>query len=100
MNILDFIPLGITNAISQEELAICMNCDKRTVRQAVFNARAKGAVICSTCEETTGGYYIPLSVDEALPYVNMQRNRIKSATLALKSVEDFIKNSQQGGDSI
>lgn len=99
-NIVDFIPSGITNAVSQEELAIRMNCDKRTVRALIFNARVHNAVICSTCEGTTGGYYIPLSANEALPYINMQRSRIRSAELALKPVEDFIKNSQQGGDCI
>lgn len=90
-DIIEFIPYGKENAISQEDLANVMRCDKRTVRQAVFNARTKGAVICSTCEGTAGGYYIPLSANEARPYVAMQESRINSAVLALKPVRDFIR---------
>ena len=98
MNILDFIPYGINNAISQEELSTRSGLDKRTVRQAVFNARLHGAVICSTCESSSGGYYIPDNPQEAVPYVNMQRNRINSAELALKSAEEYIRDSDyQGG---
>lgn len=91
MNILDFIPYGKENAVSQEELAIRMHTDKRTVRQLVYSVRVRGAVICSTCEgEPTAGYYRPISANEAMPYVRMQRSRIASAEAALRSAEDFI----------
>lgn len=94
-NILDLIPFGKENAISQEELAIRMQSDCRTARAAVFNARVRGAVICSTCEgEPTAGYYRPISVAEALPYVNMQRSRIASAKAALRSAEEYISNAE------
>lgn len=93
MNILDFISYGKENAVSMEELSLRMKCDKRTARAAVFNARVQGAVICSTCEgEPTAGYYRPVSVREAMPYVRMQRSRISSAEAALKSAEDFISH--------
>lgn len=94
MNIIDFIPFGRKNAVSMKELSIRMRCDKRTVRAAVFNARIHGAVICSTCDgDSSDGYYRPVSAEEALPYVNMQRKRIESAKAALKSTEDYIKGS-------
>lgn len=93
--ILDFIPFGKENAISMEELAIRMKCDKRTARKRVFAARVKGAKICSTCEgEPTAGYYIPLSVNEAIPYQKMQRSRITSAEAALKPIDDYIANAE------
>lgn len=90
-NILDLIPFGKENAISQEELAIRMQSDRRTARAAVFNARVRGAVICSTCEgEPTAGYYRPISATEAMPYVRMQRSRIQSAQAALRSAEKYV----------
>ena len=96
-NILDFIPYGKENAISQEELAIRMQCDRRTVRASVFSARRNGAVICSTCEgEPTAGYYRPISAAEAVPYVKMQRSRIASARAALRSAEEYISDAEQG----
>lgn len=93
MDIIDFIPCGKKNAISNGELAILLNTDKRTARKIVYQARVKGANICSTCEgDATAGYYIPLSVEEARPYQKMQRSRISSAEAALKPTEDFINN--------
>lgn len=94
-NIIDFIPFGRENAISQEELAIRMQSDRRTARAAVFNARVRGAVICSTCEgEPTAGYYRPISAAEAVPYVNMQRSRINSAKAALKAAEKYVTGEE------
>lgn len=94
MNIVDFIPKGRENAISMTELSIRLDCDKRTVRAAVFDARKSGAIICSTCDgNSSDGYYQPVSVEEVIPYVRMQQSRIESAKLALKSAEDYIKGS-------
>lgn len=93
MNILNFIPYGKKNAISNEELAIRLNTDKRTARKIVHLARIKGANICSTCEgELTAGYYIQLSKEEAIPYQKMQRSRISSAEAALRPTENFINS--------
>ena len=90
MNIIDYIPDGINNAISLNDLAVILQADTRTVRQMVHNARKNGAVICSTCDNDNGGYYIPRDVAEAVPYYKQQLSRINSATAALQSVIDFI----------
>jgi transcription initiation factor IIE alpha subunit len=102
IKLLDFIPFGHENAISQNELSIRLNANKRTVRQLVFETRKKGAVICSTCDsDGLSGYYRPLSAAEARPYVKMQRSRIASAEAALKSAEEYIRNqSETGGDNV
>lgn len=50
--------------------------------------------------DVTAGYYIPLSVEEAISYRKMQRSRIESALVALRPTEDFIKNNQRGGGGI
>lgn len=91
--VMNYIPFGRENAVSMEELAIRMRCDKRSAREAVFKVRCRGAVICSTCDgDSSDGYYCPVSAEEALPYVNMQRKRIASAKATLKSAEDFIND--------
>lgn len=90
-NVLDFIPLGRNHAISMNELAMRMGVSQRTARKLVFEARNNGAVICSTCSgDKSAGYYRPISVDEARPYIAMQNHRIISATAAKKSAEKFI----------
>jgi len=89
-DISELIPIGIENAVSQDELSVRSGVDRRTLRKLIFNARIRGAVICSTCNGENGGYYIPSSGAEALPYFRMQLSRINSAKEALKSVSDFI----------
>ena len=90
-NVLEYIPFGLENAVSMPELARRMGCNQRTARKLVFDARCKGAIICSTCYgDKSDGYYRPISEDEAIPYVHMQRERIRSAKLALRSAEKFV----------
>ncbi len=96
INICDFIPDGKKNAISMADLAAATNLDTRTVRALVHNARSKGAVICSTCDNDNGGYYMPLDVSEAMPYYKQQLSRIRSANTALAAVAEYI--SAQGED--
>lgn len=92
LNVVDYISFGKNNAISMTELAIRMGCSKRVARSAIFNARRKGAVICSTCSgDSFDGYYFPASVEEALPYVRLQESRIRSAQEALRSAKSFIE---------
>lgn len=90
INIIDFIPSGIENAISMEELAVRTHNNVRTVRQMVHNARLNGELICSTCDGDSGGYYLPKDTREALPYYRQQISRINSATAALAAVAKYI----------
>ncbi|MFT3952100.1 MAG: HTH domain-containing protein [Oscillospiraceae bacterium] len=90
VNIIEYIPTGAENAVTQAELAAALHVDKRTVRQLIYTARQNGAVICSTPNNSDGGYYLPISPAEALPYVRFQQSRIKSAQSALGSAERYI----------
>jgi len=98
MNIADYLSCGKANAKSQKYLAGVTGLTPREVRRAIFNARKAGELICSTCDETNGGYYMadPDNPAEAVQYVKMQMSRIKSAQVALKSVQEFIHGA--GGD--
>lgn len=88
-HILDFVPTGRQNAVSMKELAIRIGVDQRTARKLVFEARKRGAIICSVCGENASGYYRPASIDEVRPYIAMQEHRIASAKAALKSAKKF-----------
>ena len=95
-NVLDFIPIGRENAISMSNLADRMGTDQRTAQKAIFNARCKGEISCSTCGENASGYYRPASIDEVRPYIAMQEHRIASAKVALKSAKKFAEAAKAG----
>lgn len=96
MKITEFIPTGQKNAITQDELSIRCGMSKREVRRQIYNARVNGSVICSICSSNgVSGYYIPGSAAEAVPYIHMQQNRIRSAKAAIKSAKRFIKGEHQ-----
>ena len=89
-NVLDFIPVGQKNALPMSELAKRIGTTQREARKAVFNARRKGAVICSTCSgDKSAGYYRPISVDETR--IRLQESRIASAEIALRPVKEFVE---------
>ncbi|MCM1166049.1 MAG: hypothetical protein NC299_10680 [Lachnospiraceae bacterium] len=92
MKITDYIPLGRKNAISNEQLALILNTDKRTARALVLAARMRGAPICSVCGEN-GGYYMPRDIGEAQIYLRQQRARVKSSNAALRGIKDYIKRN-------
>lgn len=96
-NVLDFIPVGQKNALPMSELAKRIGTSQREARKAVFNARRKGAVICSTCSgDKSAGYYRPISVDEARPYIRLQESRITSAKIALRPAKEFVEGETHG----
>ena len=90
LNIVDFIPDGLDNAVSQKQLCDMTHLSDREVRQAIENARRQGAPICSSCHSDSFGYYMPKTKYEATIYLTMQQRRINSATQAMKPVQDAI----------
>lgn len=90
-NVIEYVPMGKRNAIATSELAKRIGISQREARKAVFNARCKGEIICSTCGENASGYYRPTSVEEIRPYIRLQESRIRSAQEALRSAKSFIE---------
>lgn len=94
-NVINFLPFGRENALPMKELALRMGVDPRTARKLVYEARQRGAVICSMCSgDRSDGYFRPNTAEEAAVYVRMQKCRIKSAKAALKPVEDFVSSTK------
>ena len=87
-DIRNFVPLGRDNAISCKKLAQKMDMSERDVQAAVLQARADGYPICSTPGD---GYYMPVSVDEALAYYHAQLKRLRSGNVALMPVKELIR---------
>lgn len=91
MQIEQFIPNGASHAISQKRLAYILQCSLRDVRLMVEQARRRGVPICSSCDGTHGGYFMPLSQAEAKGYIFMQNHRIESALAARQAVVDALE---------
>jgi len=85
----NFIPLGRDNAISCRKLAEKMEMSERDVQAAVLQARAEGYPVCST---PGGGYYMPLSVDEALPCAFSHAKRIKTGFIVWRAIKNFMRS--------
>lgn len=96
LSIVDVIPQGLNNAVPQKALANRLNCSMRDVRHRIEDARRHGAPICSSCDGSGGGYYMPLSRREAELYIRMQRHRIRSARRALDAVVRALPNLPDG----
>ncbi len=91
LNIIDFIPVGKSNAVHRTELTNRTGLASREVDRVIFEARKNGAVICSA----TQGYYIPETAEEALQYYAAQQSRIRSGNIALRPVREYIKREGQ-----
>lgn len=92
LDIVEFIPYGMENAVSQQDLCEVTHLSKREVRQAVENARRKNAPICSSCTGNHTGYYLPTNKRECEVYLHMQKSRIHSARATMKPVKQAMKN--------
>ena len=87
MYVADLIPLGAENAIPCRSLADRAGISQREVQEAVLQARANGVPICSGSR----GYFLPRNAEEAFIYFCSQLNRLRSGSLCLRSVRDYIQ---------
>lgn len=88
-NILDYIPKGKKNAISNRELQTITHLDRRDIQRIIRAVRLKGVVICGFGGRN-GGYFIPETLDEVIVYVRTLKKTIISIIEALKPAEAYI----------
>ncbi|MBR1433031.1 MAG: hypothetical protein IJ784_01350 [Ruminiclostridium sp.] len=88
INIIEFLPVGIENAVSMEELSARTGKTQREIRAAILEARRKGVPVCSAEQ----GYWIARTADEATRYYRRQLARIITGFVALKPIKRFIVN--------
>lgn len=88
-NILDYIPKGKKNAISNRELQTLLHIDRRDIQRFIRAARLKGVVICGLGGRN-GGYFIPETLEEVIDYVKTAKKTIISIIEALEPAEAYI----------
>lgn len=99
-DIIDFIPEGEENAISQAELAALLNCSKREVRALIFCARIEGALICSCPDAARGGYFRPRTNAEIRRFLAFCEHRINSTKQSIKGAKRFLRKGGFNDDVI
>lgn len=92
MNIVDFIPVGSDNRVSQETLARVLNLDQRSVRAVIKRARESGKPILT---DSLGGYFLPDFGDP--DSVECDLNRFEGFVMSrCKSAREIVKGVRRG----
>ena len=93
-NILDYIPKGKKNAISNRELQTLLHIDRRDIQRFIRAARLKGVIICGFGGKN-GGYFIPETFEEIIEYVRTAKKVINSIIEALLPAEAYLKKHRK-----
>ena len=84
--ILDAIPYGMNNAVSNKRLALMTGMSARRVQSEIQQMRLKNKLIASTTHPPYG-YYIPSNEAEEQAYINQLRSRLNEQTQVLEAQE-------------
>jgi hypothetical protein len=84
--ILNAIPYGQDNAITNKYLAFKTDLSARKVQSEIQQMRLDGKLIASTTHPPYG-YYIPLDGEETDSYINQLRHRVSEQVRVLKKQE-------------
>ena len=84
--ILDAIPYGMNNAVSNKRLALMTGMSARRVQSEIQQMRLKNKLIASTTHPPYG-YYIPTKGEETQAYINQLRSRVNEQTQVLTMQE-------------
>ena len=90
MNIADFIPLGMKNAITREELRELTGLNVRQIREMISQARRETPIISLDNK----GYFIPTKEEKPLVerWISQEEHRAKSIFWSMAGAKEFIKN--------
>ena len=84
--ILNSIPYGAKNAITNKRLASETDMSARRVQSEIQQLRLRGKLIASTTHPPYG-YYIPTKGEETQAYINQLRSRVNEQTQVLTMQE-------------
>lgn len=89
MNIADFIPLGMKNAITREELRKLTGLNDRQIREMISQKRREIPIISLDNK----GYFIPTKEEKPLveKWVNQEKHRAKSIFWSMAGAKKFIE---------
>lgn len=89
--LLNIIPHGEANAVSQSEITALTGFTPRDTRLIVERLRKQGVVICGS----NAGRFIPETTDELKLYVKRTQSRIHTEKECLKSAINRLKNESE-----
>lgn len=92
--ILDAIPYGMNNAVSNKRLALMTGVSARRVQSEIQQMRLRSKFIASTTHPPYG-YYIPANEAEEEAYINQLKSRVGEQTQVLEAQE-----RARGGEQI
>ena len=101
MNIIEYIPKGIENAISRKSLCAKTGLNDRVVRQRIEEARRNTIIISN---DDGSGYWIypedptPAEKNMLNKYVKQQESRAKSIFYALYPARKAMKEGVENGN--
>ena len=96
---LDLIPKGKDSARGCKELAAVTGMTEKQIRATVSRLRLEGAVICSSLDNTGGGYFLPETLEELREYIGIENARIRTAAEALRAAENELKRRSGYGNN-
>ena len=86
MQVESYIPYGKEHAITKQELLTKTGLHDRTLRQAIENARGRGACIC--CEQNGTGYYQAETIEELIGQYRQMTARAMSLLVGRKPIRN------------
>ena len=84
--ILESIPYGMNNAVSNKRLALMTGMSARRVQSEIQQMRLRSKFIASTTHPPYG-YYIPSNEEEKEAYLNQLRHRLNEQGQVLEAQE-------------
>ncbi len=90
--ILDAIPEGRENAITQSELAELFCVPERDIRRAIQDARKDGFLILSS---THDGYYYSNRVEDVSESYRLLQSHIRSLKISIRPAKRFLQEHKE-----
>ncbi|MBE7053437.1 MAG: hypothetical protein E7391_04090 [Ruminococcaceae bacterium] len=93
MNVIDFIPFGKQNAITQNELMMVTGLSDRMLREEISRLRRDVPILNM---QDGKGYFRPTEdeIEDVKKYISQEERRGKSVFWSLKGAREFIKNEK------
>ena len=90
INILDYIPFGVNNAITAKELSTILGKNERDITKNIHYLRKKGEFITAVHAGESQGYFRPTNYYEVLMFVKDMSSRIHNMEQARQPALDYI----------
>lgn len=88
-DILDFIPKGKENAVTNKDIQVKTGLPEREIRKYVHDARRTTCIINN---QDGRGYYQPTEKAEVERFIKQERSRALSVLWSLKGAKQYLKH--------